>query len=123
MVRRMAMVAAALLAGAPGYALADMEWGSGQRMVFGANANGCNLRVVAATHRGAASNPIQIVILNVGTTGVRVNADVSLRDTAQTRSGSYSVTLAASQLGTMSAFAPFQGLTYLTIRFTGCTPA
>ncbi len=117
-------LALTLLAALPAAAQAQTTWSGSALSISGNRANGCDLRVVEATHAGNTLNPVRLVVMNRATTPARASAEVTLSGNGQRKVGTVTALVPAGQQATMQGFYPFGGSlagTTLVIRFLGCT--
>lgn len=123
---RKTIIAAALLLAAalPAAAQQTTTWSGANLIVQGGNLNGCNVRVIDATHSGNTLNPIRITFVNNGTRSARVNGDTTLAGNGQSKTAAFRSVAMAPGIGAVSqGMTPFGGLlagTTLTVNITSC---
>lgn len=122
---RATLAVLASLSCVPAAAQAQTAWGGTALSILGNRSNGCDVRIIQATHSGSTLNPIEVLVANRAGTPVRVTAEATLMGDNQRRTGLMMVLIGAHQQATMRGLYPFGGSlagSRLVIRFLGCTP-
>ena len=106
-------------------AMAQTAWTGPNRVFNGANAGGCTLRLVQATHQGNTLSNIFATIQNRGNQAVRIGGQAELSGNNQRKSGPFGpVAIPAGGQQQVQLMTPFGGAlagTTLTVTITSCT--
>lgn len=105
-------------------AMAQTSWTGPNRLLGGGTLNGCDLRLVQATHSGGMLSSIFATLQNRGTRPVRISGTAELRGTDQRKSGPFGpLTIPAGGQQQVQTFPPFGGSlagTTFAVTITSC---
>jgi hypothetical protein len=123
---RKTIIAATLLLAAalPAAAQQNTTWSGTTLIIQGGTLNGCNIRVLDATHTGNTLSAIRITFVNNGTRSARVNGNTTLAGNGQSKTGAFrSVAMGPGISAVSQGMGPFGGSlagTVLTVNITSC---